>query len=65
MAIEARRGCGCRRVGGLYLVTFGQGRHCGKMPLTWPHPTMGISCGPRDNRLPKRRPHRGIGVVGP
>jgi hypothetical protein len=33
MAIEAKRGCGYRKVGGLYLVTFGAGRHCGKMPI--------------------------------
>jgi hypothetical protein len=33
MAVEPKRGCGYRRVGGLYLVTFGVGRHCGKMPV--------------------------------
>jgi hypothetical protein len=33
MAVEAKRGCGYRKVGGLYLVTFGAGRHCGKMPI--------------------------------
>ena len=33
MAVEAKRGCGYRKVGGLYLVTFGAGRQCGKMPI--------------------------------
>jgi hypothetical protein len=33
MAVEAKRGCGYRKVGGMYLVTFGAGQHCGKMPI--------------------------------
>jgi hypothetical protein len=33
MAIEPKRGCGYRKVGGLYLVVMGAGRHCGKMPI--------------------------------
>jgi hypothetical protein len=33
MAIEPKRGCGYRKRGGLYLVTGGKGRPCGKMPL--------------------------------
>jgi hypothetical protein len=33
MAVEVKRGCGYRKVGGLYLVTFGAGRPCGKMPI--------------------------------
>jgi hypothetical protein len=33
MAVEEKRGCGYRKVGGLYLICFGAGRHCGKMPV--------------------------------
>jgi hypothetical protein len=33
MAIEPQRGCGYRKVGGLYLVTMGAGRPCGKLPI--------------------------------
>lgn len=33
MAIEAKRGCGYRKVGGLYLVADGAGSPCCKMPL--------------------------------
>jgi len=33
MAVEAKRGCGYRKVGGLYLVAGGLGRPCCKMPL--------------------------------
>ena len=33
MAIEARRGCGYRKVGGLYLVGSGQGETCCKLPI--------------------------------
>lgn len=33
MAVEARRGCGYRRVGGLYLVSEGQGRPCCRFPI--------------------------------
>ena len=33
MAVEAKRGCGYRKVGGLYLVCSGQGRSCGRLPL--------------------------------
>jgi hypothetical protein len=32
MAVEPRRGCGYRKVGGLYIVTLGTGRGCGRMP---------------------------------
>lgn len=32
MAIEARRGCGFRKVGGLYLVSDGGGMPCGRLP---------------------------------
>lgn len=30
---EARRGCGYRKAGGLYLVSGGYGRHCGALPI--------------------------------
>lgn len=33
MAIEARRGCGYRKVGGTYLVTGGQGFSCDRLPF--------------------------------
>lgn len=33
MAIEARRGCGYRKVGGTYLVSGGAGFACGRFPL--------------------------------
>src|SRR5262245_624211 len=33
MAVEARRGCGYRKVGGLYLVGEGAGMPCCKMPI--------------------------------
>jgi hypothetical protein len=33
MAIEPKRGCGYRTVGGLYLMALGAGRACGKMPI--------------------------------
>lgn len=33
MAVEAKRGCGYRKVGGLYLVDDGEGRACCKMPI--------------------------------
>lgn len=33
MSVEARRGCGYRKVGGLYLVCEGEGRGCGYFPL--------------------------------
>lgn len=32
MAVEARRGCGYRKVGGLYLVRGGVGRACDRLP---------------------------------
>ena len=42
MAVEAKRGCGYRNVGGLYLVCEGKGRACGRMPLELkPCPTCG------------------------
>jgi hypothetical protein len=33
MAIEAKRGCGYRKVGGTYLVSGGLGMPCCKMPI--------------------------------
>ena len=33
MAVEAKRGCGYRKVGGIYLVCEGEGRACGRFPL--------------------------------
>lgn len=33
MAVEAKRGCGYRVVGGLYLVCDGKGRACGRFPI--------------------------------
>jgi hypothetical protein len=33
MAVEARRGCGYRKVGGLYLCGTGEGVECCKMPI--------------------------------
>jgi hypothetical protein len=33
MAVEARRGCGYRKVGGKYLVSGGEGRNCGRFPI--------------------------------
>lgn len=34
MAVEAKRGCGYRKVGGLYMVSERGGMHCGRLP--WP-----------------------------
>ena len=34
MAVEAKRGCGFRRVGGVYLVASGLGEPCHKLPVT-------------------------------
>lgn len=34
MAIEARRGCGFRKVGGLYLVSDGRGVVCDRLPIS-------------------------------
>lgn len=45
MAVEARRGCGYRKVGGLYLVTSGSGRGCGRLPFplrTCPYCNAGV-----------------------
>lgn len=33
MAVEARRGCGYRKIGGLYLVSEGQGMPCDRLPI--------------------------------
>jgi hypothetical protein len=33
MAVEAKRGCGYRKVGGLYMVCNEEGRKCGRLPL--------------------------------
>jgi hypothetical protein len=33
MAVEARRGCGYRKVGGLYLVSDGRGVFCDRLPI--------------------------------
>jgi len=33
MAVEQKRGCGYRKVGGIYLVCEGEGRGCGRFPL--------------------------------
>lgn len=33
MAIEKKRGCGYRKVGGIYLVGSGPGRPCGRLPI--------------------------------
>lgn len=33
MAIEARRGCGYRKIGGLYLVGSGAGQACDRLPI--------------------------------
>ena len=33
MAVEQARGCGYRKVGGIYLVTLGEGHPCGRMPI--------------------------------
>jgi hypothetical protein len=33
MAVEPRRGCGYRKVGGLYIVALGSGQACGKLPV--------------------------------
>jgi hypothetical protein len=33
VSVEAPRGCGFRKEGGIYLVCDGFGRHCGKLPL--------------------------------
>lgn len=33
MAVEAKRGCGYRKTGGMYLVTGSEGIACGRMPL--------------------------------
>lgn len=33
MAVEPKRGCGYRKVGGLYLIGEGLGRSCGRLPL--------------------------------
>ena len=41
-SFEAARGCGFRKVGGLYLVFDGPGEDCGKMPIPlWVCPTCG------------------------
>jgi hypothetical protein len=56
MAVEAKRGCGYRKVGGLYLISLGGGRHCGKMPVratVCPTCNQGI------------KPHRGFGWIDP
>ena len=34
MAVEAKRGCGYRKVGGLYLVSDGLGIPCDRLPIT-------------------------------
>lgn len=31
--VESARGCGYRKKGGLYFVTDGRGKHCGKLPI--------------------------------
>jgi len=36
MAVEAKRGCGYRKVGGLYLVGVGLGRPCDRLPFQLP-----------------------------
>ena len=33
MAIESKRGCGYRKVGGLYLVSTGTGEPCERLPM--------------------------------
>jgi len=33
MAVEAKRGCGYRKVGGLYIVSGGQGISCHRLPM--------------------------------
>lgn len=33
MAVEARRGCGYRKAGGLYLVASGMGSPCHRLPI--------------------------------
>ena len=33
MAVEAKRGCGFRKVGGLYVIGGGPSRDCGRLPL--------------------------------
>lgn len=33
MAIEAKRGCGFRKVGGTYLVSEGEGMPCDRLPI--------------------------------
>lgn len=33
MAVEPRRGCGYRKVGGLYLVSGSESRECGRLPV--------------------------------
>ncbi len=33
MAVERRRGCGYRKVGGLYMVSGGPGRPCDRLPI--------------------------------
>jgi hypothetical protein len=32
-SVEGKRGCGYRKEGGLYLVSEGEGRHCGALPI--------------------------------
>jgi len=42
MAVEAKRKCGCRVIGGLYLVGEGLGKACDRLPLPIiPCPTCG------------------------
>lgn len=33
MAVEAKRGCGYRKIGGIYLVASGEGFPCGRLPI--------------------------------
>jgi len=56
MAVEARRGCGYRAVGGIYLVGAGQGAPCDRLPLAIePCPVCGEEL----------RFHRGIQRIDP
>jgi hypothetical protein len=45
MAIEPRRGCGFRRVGGIYLISLGGGRGCGRRSGPWSGPRIGTGGG--------------------